>query len=332
MTNLTGEESRCLWHWLEQFRDYLQRAVEKHLNSEIPYYQGTSEMRDLNAQLTRLQQSLGNAGNPLTVDDDRIPIIKLIVLTMRRLTASQIEIPRQRTFHPDLLKTLESQLAPFEEYLTHDWFIKALTYPMPRLSDFLTLERVEAILAKELTFRERLYDEKFHLLQAPELVVPDINYYRARCALRGSLVVVAYLDIDNFKAFNTNHGESKIDRDLLPVFMKYLEGFVFARGHAYRYGGDEYMLLLPNMEQRHAIEELHRLRLEVKTLAYQGIKEKTHVSIGFCIVDADCFLTDRELEQRAERAKNHAKANGRDRIATYNGTLFRKEDLVSIPD
>jgi diguanylate cyclase (GGDEF)-like protein len=236
-----------------------------------------------------------------------------------------------RTFHPDLLGRLERELKPFDLFINQDWFIRSSIYPMPRLSDFLTLERIEGILGNEPILLQRIYDEKFHILQAPTLIIPDINFYRERCALRGKPVVVAYLDIDNFKKFNEKYGETKIDRDLLPIFMKHVEGFVFARGHAYRHGGDEYVLVLPNMTQDAAVSELDALRNQVKGLNYRGIEEKTRISIGFCVANPDCFLTDRELEERAEHAKNYVKSNGRDFIATYSSPLFREEDLYRVP-
>jgi hypothetical protein len=51
------------------------------------------------------------------------------------------------------------------------------------------------------------------------------------------------------------------------------------------------------------------------------------VSIGLCIVEPDCPLTDRELRDRASEAKKFAKDHGRNCIATYQGTRFAQQDL-----
>jgi diguanylate cyclase (GGDEF)-like protein len=138
---------------------------------------------------------------------------------------------------------------------------------------------------------------------------------------------VAYLDIDNFKAFNTRYGETAIDRSILPEFMKTVESFVFARGQAYRYGGDEYMVLLPSVSAAAAPGVLDDLRRQVGAIAYRGVPERTTISVGACVIDSACFLTDREAEERANRAKNYAKQHGKDCIATYVGELFRDEDV-----
>src|SRR6516162_9933128 len=59
--------------------------------------------------------------------------------------------------------------------------------------------------------------------------------------LRGIILAIAFLDIDDFKTFNTKYGETKIDLNLLPRFMQALEAHVYHHGHAYRQGGDEYL-------------------------------------------------------------------------------------------
>jgi hypothetical protein len=65
-----------------------------------------------------------------------------------------------------------------------------------------------------------------------------------------------------------------------------------------------------------------------------GYAGRTTVSIGLCIVDPDCPLTDRELLDRANRAKQFAKQNGKNRIATYRGLRFtdRELEVVKAPD
>jgi hypothetical protein len=59
----------------------------------------------------------------------------------------------------------------------------------------------------------------------------------------------------------------------------------------------------------------------------QAPAEPTTISVGACVVHNACFLTDREAEERANRAKNYAKAHGKNCIATYEGELFRDEDI-----
>src|SRR5262249_13923709 len=152
------------------------------------------------------------------VDDKVNPTIKLIILNLRRQRASRLDVSRQKTANQDLLQTLNEQLMPFDSLMKQGWFRDTVALPMPRLTDFLTLEVAETL--KQVRLEPRKYDEKFHTLQAPSLLIPDMQYLREMCALRGNSLVLAYLDIDDFKRFNDNYGEPTIDRDLLPVFMR----------------------------------------------------------------------------------------------------------------
>src|SRR5258705_3731360 len=86
-------------------------------------------------------------------------------------------------------------------------------------------------------------------------------------------------------------------------------------------------MMLPNVEERMGLSLLDDIRLRFRGLIYRNISERTSVSIGMCVVDPDCFLTEREIEERANRAKNFAKEQGRDCVATYRGSLFREQDL-----
>ena len=51
------------------------------------------------------------------------------------------------------------------------------------------------------------------------------------------------------------------------------------------------------------------------------------VSIGLCLVTSDCFLTDREAQEKTNRAMQHAKQVRKNCIATFRGEFFGDEDL-----
>jgi diguanylate cyclase (GGDEF)-like protein len=158
----------------------------------------------------------------------------------------------------------------------------------------------------------------------------DLRYFREQCELRSNGLLVAYLDVDDFKSFNTRHGETKIDRDLLPRFMELMESHVHTHGFAYRYGGDEYVLLLPNMSLALGIGFIKEFQQKLAMISYRGIAEKTTVSIGALFVSADCFLTEREIEDRANRAKTFAKKSGKNCIAAYRGGFYDDNELAIV--
>jgi diguanylate cyclase (GGDEF)-like protein len=255
-----------------------------------------------------------------------VPLLKALFLQARLATATVLDEQRSRTTNPQVIAALDEQLKVYDGVIREEWFQAAVPEYPPTLREMLTLERVEKLdVGSHLS--ERQYDEKFHLLQAPTLFLPDLHYYRAKCGVRDIPVAIAFLDIDKFKDFNTAVGHTNVNRHVLPVFMRSVEAHIFGHGHAYRMSGDEYALLMPNADADLAKAFVSGLRERVATLRFVGTDKTITVSVGICVADRDCFLTDGELQQKAERAMDFAKREGRDRVAGYAGKLFDDSEL-----
>lgn len=166
-----------------------------------------------------------------------------------------------------------------------------------------------------INFVDRIFDDKFHILHPASLFKPDLKYYRATCGLRGAPVVVAFLDIDDFKTFNTEFGALEVDRNLLPVFMGELEAHLYARGYGYKFGGDEYVVLLPNCSGEAAKTLMVEFQNKLTEVDYVSINRNPTVSIGIFEILDNCNLTDQQSLEKAESAKNKAKKlNGKSGI------------------
>ncbi|HET9932827.1 MAG TPA: GGDEF domain-containing protein, partial [Polyangiaceae bacterium] len=246
-------------------------------------------------------------------------------------TAASIEHPMAKVVDPEVVKTLRRALVPFQELLKAPWLSSVTPARVPRVTDYLSIHFAEQAGTEASVLPPRAYDEKFHILEAPALALSDLAYYRRRCGIREASMGVVYADIDDFKAVNTKLGETEVDVRILPRFMELLEAWVFARGHAYRFGGDEYLLLLPNSDRALCLNLLRDLlaRLARREIV-RGIR--LNLSLGLCLVDPECLLTDREILQRANAAKQAAKAAGKGRIgATVPPDHERIETLEPAP-
>jgi diguanylate cyclase (GGDEF)-like protein len=257
----------------------------------------------------------------------QLPVFKQAILRYRRFRAAATEQLAEKTFHIALTVTLEEEIRSLDALANHDAFLAIESKRLPRLKDYLPVQFIEASSVRLVPLLPRQYDEKFHILQAPSLFLPDLAHFRSRCEDRGTTLAVAFLDIDDFKQFNTGHTEPKVDRNLLPRFMQTIEAHLFQHGYAYRQGGDEYLALIPSVSKPLAIAFLDELRRKMSELAYPEISGKTTVSIGLCVVEPDCPLTDREILDRASQAKKHGKNNGKNCIATFDGPRFVSEEL-----
>lgn len=187
------------------------------------------------------------------------------------------------------------------------------------LAEYLNLETISKLDVHQGKLRERVYDSKFHILMEHTLFLDDLRYFREQCGMRERSVSVAYIDIDNFGALNRSlpGKETQVDRDVLPRFMSALERYVFARGFAYREGGDEYIVLLPNVAHLDALNFFDDLREFVAALTYPVEMTAPTVSIGVCTATAADRLTPLQVQSLANKAKAHAKSGGKNRVAGY---------------
>lgn len=126
---------------------------------------------------------------------------------------------------------------------------------------------------------------------------------------------VALLDVDDFKRINDEFGHGAGDSVLQGVARALCEA---ADGvdHVARWGGEEYVVLMPGASLEDALAQSERLRTAVERLAIaagRGRPVRCTVSIGLATAGhLDGF---EELVNRADRAMYRAKAMGKNRVA-----------------
>ncbi len=124
---------------------------------------------------------------------------------------------------------------------------------------------------------------------------------------------LAVLDIDHFKRINDNFGHLYGDEVLL--LMANLMRRSFRRSDLlFRYGGEEFVIVLKIGNDDQARSVLDRFRKAVENHAFPQVGQVT-VSIGFTqIMDSEMHSS---VIDRADRALYYAKGNGRNQIQNY---------------
>jgi diguanylate cyclase (GGDEF)-like protein len=122
------------------------------------------------------------------------------------------------------------------------------------------------------------------------------------------------IDVDHFKRFNDVHGHEAGDA-VLGAVGQVLANVTREAGLAFRYGGEEFLVLLPSLSLVQAEERAQDIRARISALELgHGGKDldAITVSVGIAVAPVHCAF-DR-LMRTADAALLRAKANGRDRV------------------
>jgi diguanylate cyclase (GGDEF)-like protein len=132
--------------------------------------------------------------------------------------------------------------------------------------------------------------------------------YEVRRAERyGSNLSCCFIDLDHFKRFNDTHGHLVANRVLVRV-AALLRGAMRDGDSLGRYGGDEFVAVLPETEERGAVQLAERLRHRLSTSPSQGPYGSVDASIG--VAQWIEGSSPEELLQAADNALRTAKAAG----------------------
>jgi diguanylate cyclase (GGDEF)-like protein/PAS domain S-box-containing protein len=153
-----------------------------------------------------------------------------------------------------------------------------------------------------------------------------------RRAGRGGLSLgVLMLDLDHFKSFNDTYGHDAGDAVLRETAAFLLEN-VRAEDFVCRYGGEEFVVILPTADANGACTRAERLRSKMResNIMYQG---RSLGLITFSIGVAafpEHGMSPREVMAAADAALYEAKRSGRDKvvIATVKGTAEGTAETV----
>ena len=147
----------------------------------------------------------------------------------------------------------------------------------------------------------------------------------ARAVRTGSPLALALVDIDHFKVVNDTHGHLAGDKALRAV-TDALRGQLRSYDLAGRFGGEEFVVLLPQTREMDAINVAERLRAHIAALSIpvaDGVESgpciKLTISVGVAALEgASRELTD--MLAAADAALYYAKETGRNKTHVITAT------------
>lgn len=187
-------------------------------------------------------------------------------------------------------------------------------------------------IAKDLTL-QKAHDEMIHKMVYEDHLTELKNQRSFHMDVKRWLdevsttsVGIWMIDLDRFKFVNDYLGHDEGD-EILKSISKKVIGIVGSRGQIYRYGGNTFALVTPDLSE-----------IEIKLLAFQlisqissshGVQEFQSLltaSIGISVYPKD-GMTLQEILSATDQALQHAKMNGKNQFQIYNSNIKNQKNV-----
>ncbi|MFC1673893.1 diguanylate cyclase [Pseudomonadota bacterium] len=147
----------------------------------------------------------------------------------------------------------------------------------------------------------------------------DLDSERERARRSAQACAVAMVDLDHFKVLNDTHGHvvgDQVLRHVSRVFGEQLRPY----DRVYRYGGEEFLLCLPNTDMRTAVMVLGRLREAIaeSPMPYAADGSDIFVTASFGVAEIDTVEHIVKTIERADDALYEVKRDGRNAVKGWN--------------
>lgn len=190
------------------------------------------------------------------------------------------------------------------------------------------------MIARVLTqIRRKRYNDRLResLQQSMELAVTDaltglsnrryldthLKMLFERAAVRKMPLSVCLVDIDCFKQVNDTYGHEAGD-DVLREFSTRIRAMVRGADLACRYGGEEFIVVMPNTPLDIAVKVAERLREMVEKTPFRlqsGVEISVTASLGLAAMSSE-IASQEQLLRKADGALYQAKHEGRNRVVS----------------
>jgi diguanylate cyclase len=267
---------------LESFQSHLQAASEDHAESR-------TSARDLNEQLREqvggLQSSVQDASDltslKLVLDNRLEGLLSTMDDYQRKRDAREQDVAARLQGLAARVASMEQEALGFRTHL-EEQRQKALIDPLTSLPN-------------RAAWGERLEQETAHWQQ------------------RKNSLLVCMLDLDRFKSINDGYGHLAGDK-VLKIVANVLRKRLRSGDFLARFGGEEFVLLMPATELDEGLRLLDDLRAAVEECPFHFKGERVTVTVSMGMTAFQIGERSDMALKRADQALYRAKENGRNRV------------------
>ncbi|MGL4901441.1 MAG: GGDEF domain-containing protein [Shewanella sp.] len=273
------------------YRQYIADSVELDVremrqNLDAMVCELSQSLKDTQADTTQFQSRFEhNLAKLNRIEDEGVTIEQVLDLVSNLVKESD-HIRANTVFFSEQLQRAQTE-------------IDALKHKLQQTEKDVLYDALTGCLNR------RAFDDDFSgvLSQAPE----------------GCCIILA--DIDHFKVFNDSYGHQLGDQVLRAV-AKRLQEFCREGCKLYRFGGEEFVIIIPKSQLRIARQLAESMRRGIEKLTLKDRKSDKrvdHISASFGVAQWQAKQTSIQLIEQADKLLYEAKRLGRNRVMPING-------------
>lgn len=324
----------------------LEKSLLKTLNELLPSQDlrlfrvsGSEEKRELNLLTFCIQDVIGSSDELPTITPTNERLSAALVAAIDNEDVQQVKnedddgwhiiypaFDSQDTIFAILVHTVKQQPSSDEQRLVFGILRVYANY-------LKSIDRTQRDKLTGLFNRETLDDEINKILvmcsnDLGDAASPAGDPLRRRLATKYWLGVV---DIDHFKSINDSYGHLYGDEVIILVARLMISGCIREDDLVYRYGGEEFVVLLKAPDEEAALRVFDRLRTTISDNKFPQL-DKVTVSIGFTEVAGQQSPSD--VIGQADEALYYAKHHGRNQVHSYqillnNGNIEAAQQVAA---
>lgn len=238
---------------------------------------------------------------------------ELVLLDLNLPDCRGYEVAQLIRLNPDWLRVAIAYLSSESDEQTQAKAVgfggeDFLTKP---ISDLRLVSAVCVRAARSRQLSEALDRDSLTGLLTHARIKEQVNVELQRAQRQGKPACVAMIDLDHFKSVNDTYGHAIGDR-VIRALAQLLRQRLRQTDGIGRYGGEEFVVILPDCDVAAAKLVLDDLREGFAAVTFNACEATFHVTLSCGVVSSDCAQGN--LLELADKALYRAKAAGRNRV------------------
>lgn len=184
-------------------------------------------------------------------------------------------------------------------------------------------KRITELESKASNYKQKLIDQRVITMTDTLTKLPNRMAYEekvenefVKANARNTLLCMALVDIDHFKRINDKYGHSVGDKTL-QIIASQIKKNLAPSDFIARWGGEEFIILLPNSDLDESFDRLEKMREKVANLPFMFKGARVSVTVSIGLIDARQSLSVDAAFESVDKLLYHAKQDGRNQTIMH---------------